>query len=318
MRRTDLILYCGILNLGLDIVLNLILMRWFGVAGIALATSLWTVSTFLFLWYWTRRLMPKAPQRSRLMHPPAQYLLRFDDLCPTMSRARWQPYLALIEFYGVRPILAVIPDNRDPKLELDEPDPEFWAKMRGLEVAGATIGLHGYRHLCQSQGRSLVPCHRATEFAGVPEETQRQWIRTGLKILRGHGLSPRIWVAPRHGFDLVTLRVLREEGIELLSDGLARLPFVRHGMTWIPQQLWAPQQKATGLWTILIHANTPPDSLIHTLDAYLKLHSAQFTSVDQAVATLHPAPLGLRERFLEELSLLRLKQRQMRKLLLGR
>jgi len=60
MRRTDLIFYCGTLNLVLDIVLNLILMRWFGVAGIALATSLWTVSTFLFLWYWTRRLLPPA------------------------------------------------------------------------------------------------------------------------------------------------------------------------------------------------------------------------------------------------------------------
>ena len=60
MRRTDLILYCGILNLGLDIVLNLILMRWFGVAGIALATSLWTVSTFFFLWYWTGRVLPES------------------------------------------------------------------------------------------------------------------------------------------------------------------------------------------------------------------------------------------------------------------
>jgi putative peptidoglycan lipid II flippase len=60
MRRTDLIFYCGALNLALDIVLNLILMRWYGVAGIALATSLWTVSTFLFLWYWTARLLPRA------------------------------------------------------------------------------------------------------------------------------------------------------------------------------------------------------------------------------------------------------------------
>jgi putative peptidoglycan lipid II flippase len=60
MRRTDLIFYCGTLNLILDIGLNLILMRWFGVAGIALATSLWTVSTFLFLWYWTWRLLPAA------------------------------------------------------------------------------------------------------------------------------------------------------------------------------------------------------------------------------------------------------------------
>jgi putative peptidoglycan lipid II flippase len=62
MRRTDLALYCGVLNLILDVALNLILMRWLGVAGIALATSLWTVSTFLFLWYWTRRLLPDAAQ----------------------------------------------------------------------------------------------------------------------------------------------------------------------------------------------------------------------------------------------------------------
>lgn len=57
MRRSDLIFYCGLLNLGLDVILNLVLMRRLGVAGIALATSLWTVSTFLFLWYWSRKLL---------------------------------------------------------------------------------------------------------------------------------------------------------------------------------------------------------------------------------------------------------------------
>lgn len=60
LRRTDLIFYCGAINLGLDVVFNLVLMRWFGVAGIALATSLWTVSAYLFLWYWTRKLLPDA------------------------------------------------------------------------------------------------------------------------------------------------------------------------------------------------------------------------------------------------------------------
>jgi putative peptidoglycan lipid II flippase len=57
MRRTDLVLYCGLLNLALDVMLNLLLMRWFGVAGIALATSLWSIATLLFLWYWSRRLL---------------------------------------------------------------------------------------------------------------------------------------------------------------------------------------------------------------------------------------------------------------------
>lgn len=61
MRRNDLILWCGVLNLVLDVVLNLLLMRWLGVAGIALATSLWAASTFFFLWFWTWKLLPRAP-----------------------------------------------------------------------------------------------------------------------------------------------------------------------------------------------------------------------------------------------------------------
>src|SRR5579875_257950 len=60
MRRTDLVFYCGALNLILDVVLNIVLMRRFGVAGIALATSLWTVATFFFLGYWARRLLRRA------------------------------------------------------------------------------------------------------------------------------------------------------------------------------------------------------------------------------------------------------------------
>jgi putative peptidoglycan lipid II flippase len=62
MRRTDLIFYCGVINLVLDVILNLLLMRWMGVAGIALATSLWTVSTFFFLWYWSRKLLDRVSQ----------------------------------------------------------------------------------------------------------------------------------------------------------------------------------------------------------------------------------------------------------------
>ncbi len=62
MRRTDLVFYCGVLNLGLDVALNLALMRWFGVAGIALATSLWIVSTYFLLRYWAWRVLRAAPQ----------------------------------------------------------------------------------------------------------------------------------------------------------------------------------------------------------------------------------------------------------------
>ncbi len=60
MRRSDLVLYCGVINLVLDVMLNLILMHWMGVAGIALATSLWSISTCGLFWFWTRRLLARA------------------------------------------------------------------------------------------------------------------------------------------------------------------------------------------------------------------------------------------------------------------
>ena len=144
---------------------------------------------------------------------PAQYLLRIDDLCPTVSAERWQQFQSLIEEFRLRPILAVVPDNQDPELKVSPPDPAFWDCMRALEAAGAAIGLHGYQHLCVTRGRSLVDLHRISEFAGVPAATQRAWIGEGLRILRGHGLNPNIWVAPRHGFDRNTLAALREQGV---------------------------------------------------------------------------------------------------------
>lgn len=244
---------------------------------------------------------------------PAQYLLRFDDLCPTVSRTRWQRFLPLIEEFGVKPILAVIPDNLDHELQLSQPDPEFWAKMRALEAAGAAIGLHGYQHLCTSEGPSLVPLHRRTEFAGVPEETQLQWIHAGLAILRGYGLTPKIFVAPRHGFDSGTLRALGAEGIEALSDGFARVPFKRGGLTWIPQQLWAPVEKSKGLWTICVHSNTAHDSLVIQLRAFLAKHAARFTSVERVLAEFEPAELGPVERLCEAVALWRVQASRKRR-----
>jgi hypothetical protein len=244
---------------------------------------------------------------------PAQYLLRCDDLCPTASRPRWQRFLRLMEEFGIRPILAVVPDNQDPDLEVSPPDPGFWERVRSLESAGATIGLHGYRHLAKSRGRGLVPLHRETEFAGVEKETQRAWIHAGLEIMRGHGLNPILWVAPRHGFDGGTLEALRQEGITVLSDGFARVPFVRGGVTWIPQQIWEPVEKPHGLWTICVHPNTADDSLAERLRAFLRDHATQFTSVEQVLAEMRPGRLSPVERVYEALALGRVRSRMARK-----
>ena len=237
----------------------------------------------------------------------ARYLFRFDDLCPTVRRESWRRYCDLIAEFGMQPILAIVPQNRDPGLCISPSDPAFWDKMRDLESAGATIALHGYTHLCISSGRSLLGLHSSSEFAGVAAETQRAWISEGLRILRNHDHHPRIFVAPRHGFDTATLEALRAEGVCLLSDGFARMAFSRGGITWIPQQLWGPVEKPNGLWTICIHPNTSSDEEIENLRVFLGLHAGQFSSVDRLLAEFPPVTLTPAERVYASVALWRVK-----------
>jgi len=224
-----------------------------------------------------------------------------------MLRDRRENFLSLLSQYKVAPILAVVPDNQDPGLNLQPPDPDFWNRMRACEHAGATIALHGYRHLCNSRGGSLVHLHDRSEFAGVDESQQRAWIHRGLEILRGNGLNPRLFVAPRHGFDRGTLRALAQEGLGVLSDGFAVRTFTRHRVLWIPQQLWEPVQKSAGLWTICIHTNTATKSLEDKLEEFLRANADQFTSFDKVTAGHAPHELGWSERFAEFTAYRRIK-----------
>ena len=244
-----------------------------------------------------------------------EYLLRFDDLTPGMDRARWERFVPLLERFGVKPILAVVPENRDPQLRVTEDDAGFWDEMREWQRRGAAIGLHGYRHLCWSEGRGrqgrrfegrgfegrgfeglgLVPLHLQTEFAGAPEADQRAWIEAGLGILRGHGLEPRIWVAPRHGSDAATVRALRRAGIEVISDGLWRRPVTWHEAVWIPQQIWEPHVMPGGLWTICLHAGTASDALVTRLEGFLNRNAGAFTSVERVLAEWPVVRYGVRD-----------------------
>ncbi len=243
---------------------------------------------------------------------PAQYLLRLDDLCPTHSAARWEQFRKVIEEFGIRPILAVIPDNRDPQLNGSPYDPRFWDQMREMESAGAAIAVHGYQHRCHALGESLLGLDRRSEFDGVDPDTQRAWIRAGFEILRDKGLHPRLWVAPRHGFDRNTLRALQAERVEYISDGFARVPHRRHGVMWIPQQLWSPVAKSKGLWTICIHPHTAKDLDAKRLRWFLKSYWPQFTSFDRVVKEFEGLALGPRERIYEGLALWRVQARRRR------
>ncbi len=253
-----------------------------------------------------------TPDRTKISSG-AQYLLRFDDLCPTMNHEKWARWEQLVDRYSIKPIIAVVPDNQDSELQVCPADANFWGRMRRLQAQGWTIALHGNNHVCNANGRSLVPLHSHTEFAGLPEPEQREKIQRGLRILRSEGLNPTVWVAPRHGFDSATVKVLHSCGICCISDGFAKYPHSREGLFWIPQQMWSPEPRQSGVWTICVHPNTASAERTEILESFLRRYGAQFASVPQIEAAFHNRPRNLADSIFTSFQLSKYRLRSCRK-----
>ena len=228
-------------------------------------------------------------------HPQqVRYLLRLDDACPTMDLNAWTRIEALLDRHGVSPLVAVIPDNRDPTLCRAPADPDFWARVRTWRDRGSELALHGHHHLKLTREAGLVPFNRASEFAGLPLGLQRSKLAAGLTVFRTEGLEPRLFVAPWHSLDHVTLAALRQvTPIRCISDGLALRPFSRCGFRWLPQQTWTPTPRTWGFWTICLHPDNLGPRDLEALDSFLHEHSAAVLgSLDELLTGALPSSRG--------------------------
>jgi peptidoglycan/xylan/chitin deacetylase (PgdA/CDA1 family) len=181
---------------------------------------------------------------------------------------------------GIRPILAVIPDNRDKTLHFGEHADNFWHRVATWQARGWTIGLHGYQHRYITRNPGLVGPLQQSEFAGVPLPEQHVMLRSAAAIFRQHKIEPEVWIAPGHSFDTNTLVVLKQLGIRTISDGLSLFPYLDdEGMLWIPQQLGKFRSMPLGVWTVCIHLDEDPQSHVPRLRRMIQEHGSQFTNV---------------------------------------
>jgi len=185
-----------------------------------------------------------------------QYLLRFDDICPTMNWRVWAEIETVLVQRRFKPLLAVVPDNRDPGLQVDPPAGDFWDRVRAWQDRGWTIALHGFQHRYVTRSAGMVAVRKKSEFAGLPGEVQREKLRRGLEIFERERITSRVWIAPGDSFDAATVALLPEFGIRVISGGYFRYPYVcPRRMTWVPQQLYYFRPAPTGVWTVCYHHN---------------------------------------------------------------
>jgi predicted deacetylase len=201
----------------------------------------------------------------------ARYLLRFDDICPTMNWSVWARVEAVLLREKITPMLAVIPDNQDGHLRIEPPDERFWDRVRQWQTLGWTIGLHGYQHLLTVPNGGLLSINDYGEFAGLPRAEQERKLQAGVAIFQRERVRSQLWIAPAHSFDKNTLEILNDFGFLFLSDGFSFFPRVDElGITWIPQQLWDFKWRPLGIWTICFHINGWTEERVHAFESNIQ------------------------------------------------
>lgn len=227
----------------------------------------------------------------------AEYLVRFDDLCPTTNWETWNRVEEIVTAADVRPLVAVVPDNRDPKLQVGAADDDFWARVRRWQSRGWTITMHGYQHLYATEDAGICGLRAKSEFAGVSAARQAEMLDAGLGIFAEHGVSADGWIAPGHTFDWTTVGLLHERGVDLISDGFDLRPHTDHlGSFWIPCQMWSFRPRRSGVWTVCLHTNSWTDADIDAFDADLRAASADITNADSVRKRYSGRRRGIEDR----------------------
>lgn len=204
--------------------------------------------------------------------------MRLDDACETMDHDKWNRLESTLDAYNVKPIVAVIPNNEDPKLMVKPSREKFWEKVLAWQTKGWTIALHGYNHVYTTNKPGLIPMNHYSEFAGVDTCTQKTKIINGLAKMRDNGIKPSMWVAPFHTFDENTLKVLKANThIRLISDGISIKPHRDdYGFVWIPVQNWKPKTKKQGIWTTCLHPNMLDEQDFQEINKFIHQNQKDF------------------------------------------
>lgn len=214
-----------------------------------------------------------------------KYLIRLDDACPTMDTKKWQRMEDMLDTYEVKPMVGVIPANKDSKQMIDVADNEFWVKVKNWEKKGWVIALHGYDHcFISDEGMSgLNPLWPRSEFAGVSLEKQKEKIRKGLAKCRINGIEPSYFFAPAHTYDENTLTALREESdIRIISDTIATKPYRQGDFVFIPQMGGhCVEMKIPGTWTFCLHPSIMKEEDFVATERFLETHKSEMIGFDK-------------------------------------
>lgn len=206
--------------------------------------------------------------------------IRMDDISPDMDWERFMAFKALLDNYGIKPLIGIVPDNRDENLHKTDSKSNFWGYIKELQENGWVIALHGFQHVYTTKRGGLFPLNHFSEFAGISLEKQKTMLKQGTEIMQQYGIKTDIFMAPAHSYDRNTLFALRENGYTKLTDGFGNGPYKWKGMIFYPISFLQSRslKKKTGITTLVVHANELQKADLERYQRLFEAHKQELLS----------------------------------------
>ena len=78
-------------------------------------------------------------------------LIRMDDISEHMNWKFMDICEPLFDKFNIKPLLGVIPENKDPELLKYPKNSDFWNRVQSWKNKGWEITMHGHTHLYDQQ-----------------------------------------------------------------------------------------------------------------------------------------------------------------------
>ena len=215
-------------------------------------------------------------------------LIRFDDIAPNMSWEMMDKCQKLLNYYDLKPVMGVIPDNQDNELLKYPKRENFWEIVKKWELNDWSIAMHGYNHLYdkETNKKDFFNYGGRSEFFGHSYEDQLSKIKKGLEIFKKNNIQVDTFFAPNHTYDENTFKALKNSGILKIIDGYGLMPYSFNGIRFVPQLFYKLYLLPFGIQSTQIHINYWNDKDFINFKKFIEKHHKKVISADFAFSKI--------------------------------
>ena len=220
-------------------------------------------------------------------------LVRMDDITETMNWALMDKCEKLFDKFNVKPLLGVIPINKDPELLKFPKNDKFWERVKSWKNKGWEITMHGCNHLYtqKSDKRDIFNYGGDSEFYGLDYSTQLDKIKTGLKEFKKREIKVRSFFAPNHIYDSNTLKALKDSDIKIIIDGYGLFPYYKNEILFIPQLFYKEIFLPFGIQSTQMHINEWNDEVYKNFEIFVEKNYSKILNLNNIIEIANPNSL---------------------------